>query len=557
MDKWPIYSIDGRDCFPVYTWWFAGGTQFTWWAQTDKDTGITNGLTTGFLKRGPVSNSQRCPARFFDKRYLQDRVWQREQDQFENQGESIYAARKTRYLERIIKRLETIFLRDILTAFDRKDYNPLAPELPLIPLQYSKKLAESADWLFKFYVQTSVTGLSTREVSDFRYRGDFTLNPQHFGETLHIFACETLIGIYKPPQADNIPDFQWGFLDDKSLAAGRCKKLLGERIRSSGQRAKKGEMNRFLLVPMLVQDPIAKHAKILHRLLSSHQDAIDDIVDTAAEFTTESALNHGKRVRGGRQKPSESVGIWIRHSSGNPTTNMDDTRFQEIVAAIPPHHGIMLLGDEAPWIEGACVSIKGRILAKLTGLSGPSSAPSSPHEQGKASPEVQSRDKRREALLQMLRKARNGNDRKEALVQALLAAQDGDERKELLRQALLVVQDGDDKSQMFYQTQASILVSLYRHHGLYCVVGNKSGGMDLAAFAAIPSIQISPEDVEDPSRLTYERMFFTSLCSPFWRMIYAKKGTSVPSERLKAAISAAEATKVKTKDAIIEQSRSW
>lgn len=475
MNNWPIFKIDDKMCFPVFTWQFVGEagkqTTFTWWAQT----GASIGFMTQRMAVVPPRTGQ-----FFSRTDLQQWFQRREHGfKYESEPQSILSAPVMYPLPRIIRRLETVFVREIWNAFSSSDYDPLSP-LYLYP----KRLGVAADWLFKFYVQTSkVANLAAGYQAAFTYAYAYTLDPAQFGETLHIFACNTLIGDYRPPNG-NPPKFGWSVSGTTvGHAAARYEQLFGLGYGPGpGGSDEKRDMNRFLLVPMLIDNPIAKHGKILGRLLSAQHEEIDAAVTAAVRWTVDGREHLG-------EAPREVVDIWIRNSTSNETTNMTQQRFAQIVAAIPPGHGIVLLGDQPPGADWD--KITGRVVANLTGLSDPSSPVGS----------------------------------------SLLKAQAG-------TSANLPI---------FYKTQASALVTLYRRHRLYCVIGNKSGGMDLAAFAAIPSIQISPDVAPDPDSVTYQRLVFTSLCSPFWRIVHAPKGGEVPEPPLTAAIKAAKQTKELTR----------
>lgn len=72
-----------------------------------------------------------------------------------------------------------------------------------------------------------------------------------------------------------------------------------------------------------------------------------------------------------------------------------------------------------------------------------------------------------------------------------------------------------------YSEQASVYMALYRTHGMTCVIGNKSGGLDLPAFAGVPTIQLS--EMEDGEIFVHHRLGFQSYCSPFWTVVPVTK----------------------------------
>lgn len=369
---------------------------------------------------------------------------------------------------RVLERLETLFLAALRDESGLEyDAEAQIATLPTAPHQ-------AAEWLFGFYRQTRLSPTNppmgfSPPVSRFSY----SINADEFGETLHVFACRELLRSYRPPgnETRNKPELAWTRSGGAHDAVRRFDDLLGagSSAAGNGPGSPRGDINRYLLAPMLVRDPLAGHATILRGLLSSNHAKIATAVD--GELGTQSPA-------------AQSVGIWIRASTSNPTTNTTAERLNQIVGAIPHHgDGIMLLGDPvapgAPDLSKSIADMRNhRKVIDLRGLS------------TKAS---------------------------------LVAAQGA-------------------PAPVLYKSQASALVHLYRCHGLYCIVGNKSGGMDLAAFASIPSIQISPDAVPSASQRLYQRLVFTSLCSPFWRILDGSTG-NVPTDALTNAITAALDTK--------------
>ena len=373
---------------------------------------------------------------------------------------------------RVLQRLEALFLRAIYDDCSQRDYDPLSPAVTL-PTAAAKTAAE---WLFGFFRMTRSSAPDTG-FSPPALTCKYTIGANEFGETLHIFACNTLLKDYVPLGGDakNKPKLGWTVSGGDANATVRCNNLLGGASTVSGNidSTQKTDMNRYLLGPLLVKNPLDGHARILRDLLPARHADIGTAVRRELKWNT---------PKKGDTAPRESVGIWIRASTSNTTTNTTLERFNQFAKAVPPGHGIMLLGDEpaAGLKKEIATKWKDRAWLALYGL-------------GSAS---------------------------------WLAAAQG------------------TAGPVLYQSQASALVHLYRDHGLYCIIGNKSGGMDLPAFASIPSIQFSPDPIDSQAKRLYQRLVFTSLCSPFWRIISVNGPSGAPSDNeLSNAIAAAADTK--------------
>jgi len=334
--KWPVYkapilSPDGnrhdkpQQCFAVLTRQIDGQV-YTWFARQD---GQLGGLVPRQTRAG--SNNDMLAAPTGDQlgeAELRVILHRRESPRDEELARSILGIgdRTTRVLER----LETLFLAALRDESGLEyDAEAQIATLPTAPHQ-------AAEWLFGFYRQTRLSPTNppmgfSPPVSRFSY----SINADEFGETLHVFACRELLRSYRPPgnETRNKPELAWTRSGGAHDAVRRFDDLLGagSSAAGNGPGSPRGDINRYLLAPMLVRDPLAGHATILRGLLSSNHAKIATAVD--GELGTQSPA-------------AQSVGIWIRASTSNPTTNTTAERLNQIVGAIPHHgDGIMLLGD--------------------------------------------------------------------------------------------------------------------------------------------------------------------------------------------------------------------
>jgi hypothetical protein len=399
----------------------------------------------------------------------------------EESAQSILSIPNGRSLQdRAVQRLETHFLRTLYEGYanagGNNAYDPLSPVVTL-----TVNLAHQASqWLFGFYRQTQLKQQSPpASFSPPARICSYTVSAGEFGETLHIFGVRELLRGYRPPGGGtaNKPELGWNQQGGSPDAVTRFISLLGSAtspVSGPFQSTQRGDINRYLLAPLLVKDPLSAHRTILEGLLPRGYAAIAAAVDAQV----------AAQVPSGRTLPGESVGIWIRDSQSNATTNTTADRFSQIVGEVPAGNGIMLLGDRSPTLDAAINNVRSRrMVIDMRGL--------------------------------------------------------GDA-------AWLLTAQGTGNV-VLYQSQAAALVRLYRHHGLCCLVGNKSGGMDLAAFASIPSIQFSPDAVSASAPRLLQRLVFTSLCSPFWRILNIPPGQSVAGTPLANAIAAASDTKSRQK----------
>lgn len=78
---------------------------------------------------------------------------------------------------------------------------------------------------------------------------------------------------------------------------------------------------------------------------------------------------------------------------------------------------------------------------------------------------------------------------------------------------------GQKELQGGYAEQVAIYTALYREQNMDCIVGNKSGGMDLPSLAGVPQIQIA--EMAPKELMVHHRMGFQAMCSPFWTVVRA------------------------------------
>ncbi|MFE8596294.1 hypothetical protein [Archangium violaceum] len=257
---------------------------------------------------------------------------------------------------------------------------------------------------------------------------------------------------------------------------------------------KKEEINRYLIGPRTMKDPAAAHTSVIKRFLAPISAARRaEIANWVAGKLPENDAN-----------PPPRAAIWVRRVDGQGRTaqNMRKERFQKILKAVHDAgiQQIVLVGDgvDGNWLN---------------------------HPQGGA--------------YFTLNGGRNAATafRFEKIWDVNAGLPDGEHSTEEHRRG--------------YSEQVAVWLALYRKHGVVCVIGNKSGGLDFPAFAGVPSIQLS--EFSQNEVFVHHRLGFQSMCSPFWTVVPVTK----PNQEEQMTLSHGEQNHLKVAVARARTIRQW
>ncbi len=364
---------------------------------------------------------------------------------------------------------------------------------PFVPMSYSDVVArlETAFLQAKSAQQPDLTRINTalEKLRNFIKRTEgsyisasfiYSLEHTFVGETAHIRAARIMNPI------DLIMDIRSGAKNEKKALSIKYKlegpnpskrflKFVERKVDDAQQQqvtAAKTNINEELIAPRTIRyrlDP-----KITHPASRAHGDVLEGFLDDL------SAARRQELAEWVRQKMKESdlpqsklprrAGIWIRNVVPQPgdthsaDQNMSQERFEKILQAVQAAgiQEIILLGDG--------------LEPKRQRM--PKSAPKVVHDFSR---------------LWDLNKPPIGSY-------------------------------GQVELQGGYAEQVAVYTALYRERGMECIIGNKSGGLDLPSLAGVPQIQIAEMDAKE--LMVHHRMGFQAMCSPFWTVVRANNRQS-------------------------------